>query len=289
MIGESLLRRRHDEALYRLREPILERLGFDGWYCGENIQNLSMPTLPDALLSFMKAFPMALPKIILLFRRPLRPFAVRQLGMNANATWWHSEMTGGDALVVDQMRSMDMVVQVGEEGLQEAQKAAQRLQAALQSQAKSLQAQDAQDTRNTEDTGSFEAATREVPKVCGDVELLKALDYPRLGDTYKVHLRPALLRRFEAVESDLLGEVRLGKTVTILKHGTESPGRVQVYTEDALVMPGNEGQKDFSFVTSSPMLGGTYNYNYFHFCFSKHAIFLRFEQTKMGTGFTFNA
>lgn len=91
--------------------------------------------------------------------------------MNANATWWHSEMTGGDALVVDQMRSMDMVVQVGEEGLQEAQKAAQRLQAALQSQAKSLQAQDAQDTRNTQDTASFEAATREVPKVCGDVEL----------------------------------------------------------------------------------------------------------------------
>lgn len=185
-------------------------------------------------------------------------------------------MTGGDALVVDQMRSMDMVVQVGEEGLQEAQKAAQRLQAALQSQAKSLQAQDAQDTRNTQDTASFEAATREVPKVCGDVELLKALDYPRLGDTYKVHLRPALLRRFEAVESDLLGEVRLGKTVTILKHGTESPGRVQVYTEDALVMPGNEVQKDFSFVTytSSPMLGGIYNYHYFHFCFSRQTCIL---------------
>ena len=159
-------------------------------------------------------------------------------------------MTGGDALVVDQMRSMDMVVQVGEEGLQEAQKAAQRLQAALQSQAKSLQTQDTQDTQNTQDTGSFEASTastREVPKVCGDVELLKALDYPRLGDTYKVHLRPALLRRFEAVESDLLGEVRLGKTVTILKHGTESPGRVQVYTEDALVMPGSEVQKGFFF------------------------------------------
>ncbi len=253
VIGESLLRQRHDEALYRLREPILERLGFDGWYCGENIQNLSMPTVPDALLSFLKALPMALPKIILLFRRPLRPFAVRQLGMDANATWWHSEMTGGDALVVDQMRSMDMVVQVGEEGLQEAQKAAQRLQAALQSQAKSLQTQDTQDTQNTQDT--FEASTastREVPKVCGDVELLKALDYPRLGDTYKVHLRPALLRRFEAVESDLLGEVRLGKTVTILKHGTESPGRVQVYTEDALVMPGSEVQKDFSLLLPLP-------------------------------------
>jgi hypothetical protein len=26
--------------------------------------------------------------------------------------------------------------------------------------------------------------------------------------------------------------------VTIIKHGTESPGRVQIYTEDALVMPG---------------------------------------------------
>lgn len=105
---------------------------------------------------------------------------------------------------------------------------------------------------------------------------MKALDYPRLGDTYKVHLRPALLRRFEAVESDLLGEVRLGKTVTILKHGTESPGRVQVYTEDALVMPGNEVQKDFSFVTytSSPMLGGIYNYHYFHFCFSRQTCIL---------------
>ena len=175
-------------------------------------------------------------------------------------------MTGGDALVVDQMRSMDMVVQVGEEGLQEAQKAAQRLQAALQSQAKSLQAQDAQDTRNTQDTGSFEAATREVPKVCGDVELLKALDYPRLGDTYKVHLRPALLRRFEAVESDLLGEVRLGKTVTILKHGTESPGRVQVYTEDALVMPGNEVQKGFFFCYFLSHVR-KYNYNYCIFIF----------------------
>ncbi|CAK9009035.1 Uncharacterized protein SCF082_LOCUS10122 [Durusdinium trenchii] len=80
---------------------------------------------------------------------------------------------------------------------------------------------------------------QEALEICSHLELhLPSYDYPRLGDRYQVHLRPALVRRFEPVESDLLGEVKVGHSVSIIKHGTESPGRVQIYTEEALIMPG---------------------------------------------------
>jgi hypothetical protein len=230
---------KHDQnTIYRLRDTVLERLGFDWWFCGEGMKNLSMPSLPSPLFSFLNSLPVALPKIILLFRTPVRPFAVRQ-GFGDNVTWWwHSNLTGGNVLAVDQLRSSVAVAQVpGEEGLQEAQKAAQRLQAALEAQDQGG-SHDALDT-STSDFAQEVSEVSEVSKVCGDLEVhLPAVDYPRLEDQYEVHFGHALIRRFEHVESDLLGEVRVGKSVTIIKHGTESPGRVQIYTEDALVMPG---------------------------------------------------
>lgn len=234
VVGKSLLSRRHADAIYRLREPVLrDRLGFDWWFCGEGIQNLSMD-VPWPVVSFLNLPLVALPKIILLFRKgPLRPFAVKQGGLRKHgAWWWHSDMTSGDVLVVDQLRSSHKVAQVsGEDGLQEVQMAAERLQKAI---GEALIA-------SKDGKQKLGEASESVSKLCGDLEVhLPALDYPRLGDQYQVHLRPALVRRFEQVESDLLGEVRLGKSVTIIKHGTESPGRVQIYTEDALVMPGGE-------------------------------------------------
>ena len=232
----------------------MERLGFDWWFCETT---LSMPRLPDVVLSVLNALPVALPKIILFFETPLRPFAVSGRLAEGTTWWWHSLLTSGDVLVVDQLRSQQQVVQaVGEEGLLEAQKAAQRLQAALQVTLEALKKDRSDEVSET---------ASEVSKLCADLEVnLLALDYPRLGDQYEVHVRPALLRRFEHVESDLLGEVRVGKRVKIIKHGTESPGRVQVYTEEALVMPGYISDEIQTAQPASPGISGwisstTYN------------------------------
>ena len=213
MVGQSLLRQKSDKVIHRLPESILsERLSFQWWFCSEEEM---LPAFLKPLMPFFSAIPhLALPKIILHFRKPLRPFAVREReGMQMS---WHSKLQEGDVLVVDRLRSLEEKIPLpGNEILQEVEEGAEKLRLAI--------LQDPQ----------------EALELCNDLELrLPSYNYPRLGDRYEVQQRPALLRRFEPVESDLLGEVRVGKSVSIIKHGNESPGRVHVYTEEALVMPG---------------------------------------------------
>ncbi|CAE7446634.1 unnamed protein product [Symbiodinium natans] len=268
VVGKDFLRRelqRDDvtSAMSRLLRPdsrLFTRLGFGSAWCGEFRTRRSSPreqgqepppwaSLPTPgsvsmlwlrLLRYVPWLGRVL-KVVLSARVPVQPVAVRTdqeaAGGDWSTWWWHSLVGEGDVIVLDHLRTLDSPVTLpGESSLHLAGKAARSLREAL---------------RQGSPEGAFE--------VCESLadDILDPVPYPAVGRQYTVQSLPStLIRREESVESDVIGELRPGSMVSILARGAESPGRVEVFTEQAMRMPGYVSDEGASAPTSAAGLKG---------------------------------
>ncbi|CAE7032186.1 unnamed protein product, partial [Symbiodinium sp. CCMP2592] len=270
VVGQDFLRRelqREDmtSAMSRLLRPdsqLFVRLGFGPAWCGEfqirqapprkSGQEPSPPFLPLSgplnvplvWLQPLRYIPWLarLLKVVLAARVPVQPLAVRpkqqeDSGGDPPSWWWHSEVGEGDVIVLDHSVASDSPCSLpGEDALQEAGQAARLLGEAL--------SMGCPPDRALEVCEAFAA------------DVLDPAPYPAVGRQYIVQSLPsALIRREENVESDVVGELRPGSIVSILTRGVESPGRVEVFTEQAMRMPGYLSDEGPSGLASAGLKG----------------------------------
>jgi len=270
VVGQDFLRRelQREEmtsAMSRLLRPdsqLFLRLGFGRTWCGEfqirqapprksgqepspPFMPLSGPlNVPSVWLQPLRYIPWLarLLKVVLAARVPVQPLAVRpkqqeESGGDPPSWWWHSEVGEGDVIVLDHSVASDSPCSLpGEDALQEAGQAARLLRQAL----------------------SMGCPPERALEVCEAfaADVLDPAPYPAVGRQYIVQSLPsALIRREENVESDVVGELRPGSIVSILTRGVESPGRVEVFTEQAMRMPGYLSDEGPSGLASAGLKG----------------------------------
>lgn len=150
------------------------------------------------------------------------------LAKGAARVWWHAKLEFGDAIVLDMLRCMHGIITLpGEETLANSVEAARQLRDALVTTKQSNR-----DAKQQDRPPVFSEALRVCDGIDGSV--FDPSPYPLVGARYRVQADPpALVRRLENAESDVIGEIPSDGIVTVLEVGEEGLGRVKIYTEHA--------------------------------------------------------